>query len=563
MQIHNDSSITFRGETFGKTEINKACNKLMRMLACMSIEKDEVVAIALPRSFHTIVAMYTLYRLGIPYLILDLTLPDERIAYMLENAQVRLIIADSSVSNIFEDKNILNIDSSKMSDEVMKPLKSSIMYLAYTSGTTGKPKGVEIRRKGFDCFAKSFIETGVYKRHGKIICLTSFTFDIIYCETLIPLFLGMNIVLVNSQELNNIKRRCEIIKENHINFIQCTPSAIAMMNMYDGSMSFLDNVDSLVLGGEACPESLLNKLAIKKNLRIMNFYGPTETTVWSTYSDLSNKKSVDIGKPLSNTEIYILDDSGKAVAEGEHGEICIGGKSLAAGYRGNREATKKAFGVYGGKRIYRTGDIGHIENGLIYCHGRKDFQIKILGHRIETDEIDSRLMQIDGINNCVTAAYPTEIGQELISFYQSEKFIDASVIKKNLADFLPDYMIPAVYVRMDNLAYTSSGKTDRNKMISDYLESLKTQSICDSKNNSDGIFGEIVRLIGEKMSNIPADISPNTLLSSIFINSVVYVSMVVFFEEKYDFEFEDEYLNTDAFKSLGELAAYIGKAANC
>lgn len=172
-------------------------------------------------------------------------------------------------------------------------------------------------------------------------------------------------------------------------------------------------------------------------------------------------------------------------------------------------------------------------------------------------------MQIDGINNCVTAAYPTEIGQELISFYQSEKFIDASVIKKNLADFLPDYMIPAVYVRMDNLAYTSSGKTDRNKMISDYLESLKTQSICDSKNNSDGIFGEIVRLIGEKMSNIPADISPNTLLSSIFINSVVYVSMVVFFEEKYDFEFEDEYLNTDAFKSLGELAAYIGKAANC
>lgn len=559
MQINNSSSITFKGKTYDKRTINEFSAILENNLAAKSIAKDEVVAISMKRSYWIVIAMYTFHRLGIPYLIINSTFPNERVKYMLETGNINHIISDDIIKQRYVGYDVISVDHLEMGDEKIQPLGSDIMYLAFTSGTTGKPKAIAVSSEGFEEFAKSFIESGALDGVSRNVCMTDFSFDIIYCETLIPLSKGMNVVIADEDDNSNVKRRCALIQDNHIDFIQCTPSALAMMKMLDEKMDFLDGVKTLLLGGEALPDSLLKSLNLKKNLRVLNYYGPTETTVWATYSDLTGKNVVNIGKPLSNTTVYILDNNAKPVPDGQQGEICIGGKSLAQGYYHNEETTSKAFIMYNGERVYRTGDLGYIENGTIFCCGRKDFQVKVRGHRIETDEIDSQMMQMDGIKSSVTTTYQTESGTELISFYISENKIDESILRKNLLKFLPDYMIPTTIVWKENFSYTSNGKTDRIEMVNAYLaecaqmEAKKSESI----SSGDEIFDEILKFLQGKNLFSLVNIKSEMKFKEIGLDSVEYVSLVVYFEDKYDFEFEDDYLIADAFETLGEFVNYI------
>lgn len=570
MKIDSKAEIVFEESTYDNNQITNMCMDLCDALTERGVLAGDTVTVAMPRNVYSMISMFTLYLMNVTYVLADITLPKSRIEYMLENSNTVLIIGDDSTEDAFPGFKMINVNKLEHRESRgyefddcfsrFKRNEDGIMYISYTSGTTGKPKGVMVTRSGFENFADAFIKSNAYQTGGTIACLTNFSFDIIHCETIIPLMLGMKIVLANENEKDNVKKRCELIVKNNVEYIQCTPSAMMMMKLYDEKLSFLDNVNTLILGGEACPEALLQKLSAKKQMRIMNYYGPTETTVWSTYSDLTGKEHVDIGVPLSNTEIYILSDELTEVNVGETGEICIGGTSLARGYCQNQEATDKAFVTYNGKRVYKTGDLGYTADGVIYCCGRKDFQVKIQGHRIELDEIDFRISAIDGILNSVTAARMDESSGTLISFYQAETDMDEDKIRAELSDKLPDYMIPADFVRVKEIIRNANGKTDRKAMLEEY-----ERSVADNNNRikvEDPTLNILIELMKKENISVPSDISFETGMESLAINSVKYVAVVVAIELEFDIEFDDDYLSVDAFNTVGDLVKYITDKCN-
>mgnify|MGYP000128094574 FL=1 len=335
MKIAENTSITFNGETLSSSDFESLGSILEHNITLSNIEPGDIVAIALRRSYWSIAAMYTLYRLGIPYLLINCDLPESRISYMLETVKVKCIMTDQQTDPMFRDYKTIMVDELAEGALKIEPFKSDIMYLAFTSGSTGKPKAIAISREAFDYFADAFLKSGALDGITTSVCTTDFGFDIIYCETFLPMMAGVNIILANEEEVANVRKRCALIKENHVEYMQCTPSALMIMKMDDEKMSFLDGIKTLILGGEALPENLLLMLSKVEHIKLMNFYGPTETTVWASYSDLTGEKTVNIGKPLANAAIYILDEDMAPVSDGEIGEICIGGKSLANGYYNN------------------------------------------------------------------------------------------------------------------------------------------------------------------------------------------------------------------------------------
>lgn len=558
MQINSNSSITFEGRKITCSEIEKYSRQLEHNLALCNLKKDDIVGIALNRSFWSIIAMYTLYRLKIPYLIINCTFPENRIEYMLGIVDTKCIITDKDTTAFFKTYKTVSVDNLEDGEAQIEFLNSEIMYLAFTSGSTGNPKAIAISFEAFNNFAEAFLESGALDGISTGICTTDFGFDIIYCETFIPLMVGINIFLATEEDIKNIRKRCSLIKDNGIEFMQCTPSALMIIKMNEKDMSFLGGIKTLILGGEALPDALLSSLSFAKNTKIYNFYGPTETTIWSTYSDLTQKKTVNIGKPLSNTSIYILDDNLNPVAEGEIGEICIGGSSLAIGYYHNPEATQKSFVNYNGERIYKTGDLGHIENGTIFCHNRKDYQVKIRGHRIEPGEIDSHIMNVNGVKRAVSSTLQTETGAAIICFYISDEKVSEKIIRDNVSQFLPDYMIPSVFVRCEEFLYTANGKTDCKSMVSEYLSATKKDSVTAKDSaRENAMLTEIAKFFSEHNICSCESIDENTRMDALSINSVGYVSLVVYFEEMYEFEFDDDYLSLDSFETVGELMNYI------
>lgn len=559
MKIAENTSITFNGETLSSSDFESLGSILEHNITLSNIEPGDIVAIALRRSYWSIAAMYTLYRLGIPYLLINCDLPESRISYMLETVKVKCIMTDQQTDPMFRDYKTIMVDELAEGALKIEPFKSDIMYLAFTSGSTGKPKAIAISREAFDYFADAFLKSGALDGITTSVCTTDFGFDIIYCETFLPMMAGVNIILANEEEVANVRKRCALIKENHVEYMQCTPSALMIMKMDDEKMSFLDGIKTLILGGEALPENLLLMLSKVEHIKLMNFYGPTETTVWASYSDLTGEKTVNIGKPLANAAIYILDEDMAPVSDGEIGEICIGGKSLANGYYNNPEATEKAFVYYNGERIYKTGDLGHIENGIIFCHNRKDFQVKIRGHRIELGEIDSHIMNVKGVKRSVTTTLQSEIGAELICFYIADDYVDEKQIRLEISQFLPDYMIPSVLVKRQTFIYTANGKTDCQAMVNEYKEVVqKDHSAKDYFTNSEeSILTEITDFIRGHNLSACEEINADTKMKTLNINSVGYVSLIVYFEDKYDFEFDEDYLNAFAFKTVGKMADYI------
>lgn len=558
MQIHENAAITFRGTKYGKTEIERLSAVLESNIAIRKYKKDSVVAISMNRSHWIIIAMYTLHRLGIPYTIISAILPQKRVDSMLETAGVSMVISDDETALRFQNYDVISVNNITDTILRMNNCESELMYLAFTSGSTGKPKAVEILSSGFEIFSQAFIETGTFNGASTICCMSDFGFDIIYGESLIPLIVGMNIIVAGENDISSVTGRINFIKQNKADFIQCTPTALQMMKVFDEEMSFLDGIKTILLGGEVLPAALLHALSEHSSLRIYNFYGPTEATVWATYSELSGKSRVDIGRPLTNTDVYILNEKLEELPEGEEGEICISGPSIAKGYYGDADATQKSFIDWHDKRIYLTGDLGFISEGLLYCEGRKDFQVKVHGFRIETEEIEGNFCKIDGIEAAVATTYETEYGPEIVCFYLGNAKLEEKFIRHKLSLSLPEYMIPSAIVYVDDFMYTSSGKVDRKAMVKTLLS--KEQQPTENKPDrslADSLKEEIIGLLKQKTFAQLDNVLSEDRLDSLGINSVAYVSMIVELEEKYDFEFEDEYLNPDAFDTFGDLVNYV------
>lgn len=557
MKVHG--SVIFMG-----TEIDNRllCVKIcaMKKFLQANIHDKGIVVLALPRTPELLCAILALLELEIPFLIIDISIPSERIDYMIENVAAKYTLTHSSVSYRFQTKMVLYADtqevqiSEKHCVYEVRDFAEKIAYILYTSGSTGKPKAVAVTQKGLYNFVESVPEIISLDAHNVICSFTNATFDIFMLESVLALYTGMKVVLASDEQKANPKGIKKLLMQSKANTLQITPSMLRLIESIDKDLSCLMGLEVLMIGGEKFPEDLLKKLQQVTNAKIFNMYGPTETTIWSTIADLTHAEGVTIGKPIANTEIYLLSEDSELVEQGKTGEICIAGDGLAEGYINNAEQTKKAFQYLKSKpniRIYRTGDLGKINAaGELICMGRIDEQIKLFGRRIELDEIDVNIRELYLVDDCATCLDSNN--QILITFYINQDYIEDSVFIKNLREKIPAYMIPNQFVLVPKFLYTSSGKLDRREMLKQYMKSRTISK--ENISQEDAVTTQILQIIEEQIGR---KVSVDMLIEDLVITSFMFITIAVVIEDTLQVSFEDEQLIKNNYVSIRDLVDYV------
>lgn len=532
------------------------------------ISKDKPVALAMQRTPLLMVTLFALLKRGITFLPVDPSFPTERLQYMLKKAEIDTILSDCE-RNICEYKTLFlenedtayeAFDGLQLSCGQENEVNNDVAYILFTSGTTGNPKAVEVFRSGLSNFIEGIMEAVTFEQETRIICITNATFDIFFLESILALKMGMMVVLADEEERKNPRLVKRLIENNDVNTIQCTPSTIRMLAMVDSEYSFLKGVKTLMIGGEPFPPTLLQTLQKVMRGRIYNMYGPTETTIWSTVGNLTTAASVNIGKPIKATEVFIVDANLNRLETGEEGEILIAGKGLAKGYLKDEERTTESFVTIQGEteliRAYRTGDYGYLDrDGNFVCTGRRDSQVKILGHRIELGDVEYNISRINRVENNVVVVDP-DTGNRLICFFIGSVKIDEKKLRYETLKFLPEYMVPSVWICVDELIYTASGKIDRKAMWLHYSEKVKEEQDGLASIISEG-HDDIVAKILECFSIAEGVLNEDTELKSLGLDSIEYVSCLIDIEEVFDIEFMDEMLSADYFGTIKDMANYI------
>lgn len=507
------------------------------------------IAVIMQRSPKLIFIIYQLLKHGVTYIPIDSNNPVSRIEFILNESKPDLILSDSPITF-----NYINTGENE---------DSELSYILYTSGTTGKPKGVGIKQESLMNFIDGMANIIDFSANKRIACLTTISFDIFFLESIMALCKGLTVVLANEDEQRNSKLMAKFIQENAVDMIQMTPSRMQLLLNHDKELICLKNVKEIMIGGEPFPFSLLRTLQEKTTAKIYNMYGPTETTIWSTVSDLTHKDRIDIGRPIKNTEIYIVDENFSVLPNGQAGEICIAGKGLAKGYIGRDDLTAEKFIYLPQKsdvRIYRTGDMGrYLTDGDLEYLGRTDNQVKIRGHRIELEEIESNLNQFESIKQSVVIALETsETDKVLEAFYTSDNTIEFRDISNYLSSKLPDYMIPAIFKRVESFIQTSNGKIDR-KRVFECVE-IKVNDSASEDSEIDGL-GDIPKKAFEVIvSNFDSKIGDATLETGFIgagVDSITFIKIIVALEGEFDFEFDDEMLLITAFPTIKSMLEYV------
>jgi acyl-coenzyme A synthetase/AMP-(fatty) acid ligase/acyl carrier protein len=360
----------------------------------------------------------------------------------------------------------------------------------------------------------------------------------------------------------------KLIQDNAVDMVQMTPSRMQLLLNHDKNLICLKNVKEIMIGGEPFPLSLLRTLQEKTTAKIYNMYGPTETTIWSTVSNLTHKDRIDIGRPIKNTDIYIVDENLSILPKGQAGEICIAGKGLAKGYVGRDDLTAEKFIRLPQKsdvKIYRTGDMGrYLPDGDLECLGRTDNQVKIRGHRIELEEIESYLNQFEGIKQSVVIALETsETDKILQAFYTSDGSISSKDVSNYLSMKLPSDTIPATFKRVKEFIQTLNGKIDR-KRVFECIEVKSDATILDIS-VSDELNDVQKKAFEVIITNLSGKISDNVTLdmdfNSIGLDSITFIKTIVALEGEFDFEFDDEMLLIVKFPTIKTMIEYVESKA--
>ncbi len=465
--VFEDRSITL-------DELNRRSRRLANVLRAKGIKPNSVVGLMPDRSMEMLIGLWGILASGGAYLPIDREYPEERIAYMLEDSGAELLITRNTLAAGRDYR----CESIGLTDETLFEgpagdltavgRASDLMYVTYTSGSTGKPKGVMIENRMLLNFMKGVTDIIDFNRDDRMLTLATISFDIFGLETIVPMFEGARIVIGSREEQLDSRATAAEMKRERISIIQFTPSRLQLLMSDHEFLAGLKRLRHMFLGAEEIPESLLERLRGVTTARIFNFYGPTETTVYSTIKDLSGSEPLTIGRPIANTQIYILDKAAQLQPVGALGELCIGGDGLARGYSNRVELTAEKFchNPIAPGRIYRTGDVARwLESGEIDFKGRQDHQVKVRGFRIELGEIEDRLRRHEQIKDAVVMARNGSGGDKyLCAYYVAPQDLPVSELREYIGRKLPDYMVPSLFVSMEKIPLTTSGKVNRKAL---------------------------------------------------------------------------------------------------
>lgn len=471
--ICEDKKITYK-------ELNERANELAVALYKRGVEPGDIVGIMVNRSIEMLISIVAILKSGGAYLPIDHDYPKERIDYMLEDSNAKVLITEKEYINTISYKGeILDIHQEESYSKEISNIKrvkntNDLAYIIYTSGTTGKPKGVMIGHNQIINFIQGICEKVNITDYRTMLCITTIAFDMAVTETLLPLAVGRTIVLSSNYTDIDGDKIGELIEKNSIDIIESTPSRIKLLMENDSFKKSIKKLKVMLIGGDAMTSSLYDTLSEYNNLKIFNMYGPTETTVWSTMKEITEKHEINIGKPIQNTKVYILDNNMKLQPIGVAGELYIGGEGLAKGYINNVQLTSEKFvdnPYEKGTKIYKTGDVAKwLLNGDIMYLGRNDYQVKVRGYRIELGEIENALLDIDGIKDAVVVAKEDNEMKHLCAYYVSETKYTSAELREKLIKNIPEYMIPSFFIKLESIPTTYNGKVNRKELIKREIE---------------------------------------------------------------------------------------------
>jgi amino acid adenylation domain-containing protein len=468
-------ALVFKDQELSYKDLNNLSNQLAHYLQEKGVKAETLVPICIERSLEMIIGILGIMKAGAAYVPIDPDYPADRIRYMLEDTDAKLVLSSCASHGKLSGSNIVIIEIDSEWDLISRePVVNTainispgqLAYVIYTSGSTGKPKGVMIEHKGIVNLSASQSSDLKLRPGMKTLQFASFGFDASCVEIFNTFLSGGCLVLCAKEDILSAQRFKELVHKNHIELAVIPPSF--QQTLDDDTLGILRTIIS---AGESLNE-VSGRYIQSQGVRLINAYGPTEITVCATLSDdpIRPDNIITIGKPISNTRIYILSGDATLSPVGVSGEICIGGAGLARGYLNRPELTtekfiKDPFSKEPKARLYRTGDLGRwLPDGNIEYLGRIDNQVKIRGYRIELGEIENVLNQSGLIQQGVILAKGDNGNKRLVGYVVSKGTFDKQEIQNYLSTKLPEYMVPALWMELDYFPITANGKIDRKAL---------------------------------------------------------------------------------------------------
>jgi amino acid adenylation domain-containing protein len=456
--------------TYG--ELNGRAEMLARRLVEGGVKCESRVGICLDRSPDMVAALLAVWKAGAAYVPLDPAFPAERLRFMAEDARLDLVLTETKWQDrLGVEVQCLCLDRPDVwrgTSEATLPAVHSgqLAYIIYTSGSTGRPKGTMIEHRALTNFLRSMAQEPGMRAGQSLLSVTTLSFDIAGLELWLPLSVGGEVILVSREVASHGTKLKQELARRTPDLMQATPVTWKMLLEagWTGGPRL-----TLLCGGEAMSADLARDLRTRGGA-LWNMYGPTETTVWSTLQKVTEDEDlIPIGRPIANTQVYVLDAKLQPAPLGIAGELFIGGDGLARGYWRREDLTTERFvpNPYGPGRLYRTGDLARFRpDGLLECLGRLDHQVKIRGFRIELGEIEARLREAPGVREAVVTAHGEGADRELVAYVLRDGPACPATkdLRAHLGTRLPDYMLPAHFEFLEKLPLTPNGKIDRKAL---------------------------------------------------------------------------------------------------
>ena len=478
-KLPKNIALEFLDNTISYEKLNIKTNQMAHYLKELGFGQGDIIAVSMPRSPELVISLIAIMQCGSAYLPLDPEYPISRLQFMLDDSDAKFLLTTKELSaslpkltnTILIEDAIASLNQYPVTNLEIQINHEEVAYLLYTSGSTGNPKGVPITHKNLVNFLCSMaLEPGIFE-NDRLLSITTISFDIAALELYLPLIKGATLILADHETARDGRLLLELIEKEKINFLQATPTTWAML--LDSGWSKSLPLKALC-GGEAMTADLAKELIFKCD-SVWNVYGPTETTIWSSIKQVkADDTLITIGKPIANTQFYIINEHSQLVAQGNVGEIAIGGDGVASGYWKRAELTKEKFirtshYTTNNNILYRTGDLGRLlATNEIECLGRIDQQVKIRGQRIEPGEVEEALLLIDDIKFVVVLANENFLIAHIVpngSIEYAEHQI--SSWRDTLNSQLPPHLVPQDFNILEKLPTTPNGKIDR-KALSQY-----------------------------------------------------------------------------------------------
>ncbi|MFN2529808.1 MAG: amino acid adenylation domain-containing protein [Pyrinomonadaceae bacterium] len=472
-------AVSFRDRSLTYGDLNARADQLARHLRSLGVGPDTLVGICIERSLEMIIGLLGILKAGGAYVPLDPKFPRDRLAFMIEDADLTVLVTQESLLRELpaHDATLVTLDldseiiSQGSKDNVFSMATAdNLAYVIYTSGSTGKPKGVAIDHRALTNFLLAVQRQPGLTGDDVLLAVTTLSFDISGLEIYLPLITGARVVIADAEVASDGTQLKQLIAKSQTTVMQATPATWQMLINagWQGQAGL-----KVLCGGEALARELANDL-VARAATVWNMYGPTETTVWSTSGQIeAGDETICIGRPIANTQIYLLDQGNHAVPVGIPGELHIGGDGLARGYWNHPQLAAEKFvpNIFNNgpnTRLYKTGDLARFTgNGNIEYLGRIDDQVKIRGYRIELGEIEAVLRQHSLVRQNVVIVREDNVGDKKLVAYvvmdDGEKQTSQE-LREFLRTRLPEYMLPAGIVQLNKLPLTPNGKVNRRAL---------------------------------------------------------------------------------------------------